>query len=125
MPDEMPNPLHAIHEQAGAEFQPYAQVEIVTTFGEPQAEYAAIRKACALLDLPQRGVLELTGKDRLSFLNNLLTNKTWDKATKSGLTAGQGVYAYYLNAKGRIVADMNVLEVPGDRTLLETDARMV
>src|SRR4051812_45733216 len=125
MPDELPNPLHGLHEEAGAEFQPYAQVEIVTTFGEPQAEYSAIRKACALLDLPQRGVLELTGKDRLPFLNNLLTNKTWDKESKSGLAAGQGVYAYYLNAKGRIVADMNVLEAGDGRTLLEMDARMV
>ena len=82
-------------------------------------------RAAALLDLPQRGVLELTGKDRLPFLNNLLTNQTWDKATKTGLAAGQGVYAYYLNAKGRIVADMNVLELGDGRTLLEMDGRMV
>src|SRR3954465_10395855 len=77
------------------------------------------------MDLPQCGVLELTGKDRLPFLNNLLTNQTWDKATKSGLAAGQGVYAYYLNAKGRIVADMNVVEGGDGRTLLEMDGRMV
>jgi folate-binding protein YgfZ len=125
MPEELSNPLRTLHDAAGAEFQSYAAIEIVSTFGEPQAEYSAIRKACGLLDLPQRGVLEFTGKDRLPFLNNLLTNQTWDKATKSGLAAGQGVYAYYLNAKGRIVADMNVLEVGDGRTLLETDARMV
>jgi folate-binding protein YgfZ len=125
MPEDLPNPLRTLHEAAAAEFQPYASLEIVSTFGEPQAEYSAIHKACGLLDLPQRGVLELTGKDRLPFLNNLLTNQTWDKQTKSGLAAGQGVYAYYLNAKGRIVADMNVLEVGDGRTLLEMDARMV
>lgn len=122
-PPTFPNPLRPVHEQAGAEFQAYAAVEIVSTFGEPQAEYSAIRKGCGLLDLPQRGMLEITGKDRLPFLNNMLTNQTWDKAAKSGLAAGTGVYAYYLNAKGRIVADMNVLEL-GDRTLLETDGRM-
>src|SRR5688572_25598525 len=72
----LPNPLRATHEQAGAEFQSYADLEVVTTFGEPQAEYAAIRKGCALIDLPQRGVLEFTGRDRLAFLNNLLTNST-------------------------------------------------
>ena len=126
MPSEpLPNPLRDVHQQAGAEFQRYADLEIVSTFGEPQAEYSAIRKGCGLIDLPQRGILELTGKDRLPFLNNLLTNLTWDKTTKSGLAAGQGVYAYYLSAKGRIVADMNVLEVEGGRTLLEMDARMV
>jgi folate-binding protein YgfZ len=68
--------------------------------------------------------MELTGKDRLPFLNNLLTNQTWDKAAKTGLAAGQCVYAFFLNTKGRIVADVNVLEL-GDRTLVETDARLV
>jgi folate-binding protein YgfZ len=119
------NPLRPVHEQAGAEFQSYADVEIVSTYGEPQAEYSAIRKGCGLLDLPQRGVLELTGRDRLAFLNNLLTNQTWDKGTKAGLAPGTGVYAFYLNTKGRIVADANVLELPDGRTWLETDARMV
>src|SRR5580692_1029276 len=73
----LPNPLRDLHERNNAEFQPYAAVEIVSTFGEPQAEYASIRKAAAMIDEPQRGILELTGTDRLSFLNNLLTNATW------------------------------------------------
>ncbi|MGH7214905.1 MAG: glycine cleavage T C-terminal barrel domain-containing protein [Tepidisphaeraceae bacterium] len=120
----LPNPLHDLHAQAEAEFQPYADLEIVSTFGEPQAEYAAVRKSCALIDLPQRGILELTGKDRLSFLNNLVSNNTWDKNTKSGLAAGKGVYAFFLNLRGRIVADVNVLEL-GERMLVETDARIV
>src|SRR5947209_8400122 len=106
----LPNPLHALHQQAEAEFQPYATTEIVSTFGEPQAEYAALHKGCGMIDLPQRGLLELTGKDRLAFLNNLLTNQTYDKQTKTGLAAGKGVYAFFLNTKGRIVTDMNVIE---------------
>src|SRR5690349_3959388 len=121
----LPNLLYALHDaKSETEFQDYAQLKIVSTFGQPEAEYAAIRKGAAIMDLPQRGVLELTGKDRLAFLNNLLTNQTWDKATKKGLEAGKGVYAYFLNQKGRIVADLNVLE-RGERTLVETDARMV
>ena len=119
-----PNPLLELHENAGAEFQAWDTVQIVSTFGEPEAEYAAIRKSAGLVDEPQRGVLELTGKDRLPFLNNLLTNQTWDKGTKTGLSVGQGVYAFFLGRNGRIVADMNVLE-RGDRTLLEMDARRV
>src|SRR5687767_12304768 len=123
-PALLPNPLHDLHAAAGAEFQDYAGVEIVSTFGEPQAEYAAVRKACALFDFPQRGVLELTGKDRLPFLNNLLTNETWKKETKAPLPAGQGVYAFLLNKQGRILSDLNVIE-RGERTLLELDARLV
>jgi folate-binding protein YgfZ len=124
MAEALPNPLHQLHQQAQAEFQPYGDVEVVSTFGEPQAEYAAIRKGCGLMDLPQRGSLELTGKDRHKFLNNLLTNQTWDKDAKTGMAAGKGAYAFFLNTKGRVVTDMNVLEL-GESTWLEMDARMV
>lgn len=119
-----PNPLRQLHAQAQAEFVAWDQIEIVQTFNQPQAEYAAIRKSTAMIDLPQRGIIELTGRDRLQFLNNLLTNQTWDSKTACGLQAGQGVYAFMLNRGGRIVADMNVLEL-GESTLLETDARFV
>ncbi len=122
--ESVPNPLRQLHEIAEAEFQAYAAIEIVSTFGEPQAEYAAIRKSAALLDEPQRGILELTGADRLSFINNLLTNQTWDKSKKSGLQAGQGVYSFFLNGKGRIITDAHVIE-RGDRAWLEMDARFV
>lgn len=126
MSENLPQPLlshhQAIHE---AEFQPYSdRFQIVSTFGQPPLEYAAIRKSAALMDLPQRGLIELTGADRLAFLNNLLTNQTWDKSAKTGLPAQTGVYAFFLNNKGRIVADMNVLEL-GERTLLELDVRMI
>src|SRR5204863_6652649 len=93
------NLLHDLHRQAEAEFQPYGEIEIVSTFGEPQAEYAAIRKSAGMMDLPQRGIIELTGKDRLTFLNNLITNQVWDKQTKTPLAAGQSIYAFFLNAK--------------------------
>ncbi|MGD0389242.1 MAG: glycine cleavage T C-terminal barrel domain-containing protein [Tepidisphaeraceae bacterium] len=118
------NPLRELHVQAEAEFQPYGDVEIVCTFGEPQAEYAAIRKGCAMMDLPQRGILRATGSDRINFLNRLLSNQLAMKDGKNPLTAGRGVYSFLLNDKGRIVADVNVLE-RGDCTLLETDARNV
>jgi folate-binding protein YgfZ len=121
----LPSPLHELHRAIPeTEFQPFAGMEIVSTFGQPEAEYAAIRKGAGLMDLPQRGLLELTGRDRQSFLNNLISNQVWDAKAKSGLAAGSGVYSFFLNVKGRIVVDMNVLEL-GERTLLEMDGRMV
>jgi folate-binding protein YgfZ len=124
MSTALPNTLRDVHRQAEAEFQSWAEVEIVSTFGEPQAEYAAIRKSSGLMDLPQRGIIELSGKDRHAFLNNLLTNQTWDKSAKSGMATGTVAYAFMLNLKGRIVSDMNLIEL-GDRTLLEVDVRLV
>lgn len=119
-----PNPLKSAHEQADAELQAYGEIEIVATFGEPQAEYAALHKACGLIDLAHRGVLELTGNDRLPFLNNLISNEVWSKQTKQSLEAGQGVAAMLLQVNGKPVSVFNVIE-RGDRTLLEMDARMV
>jgi folate-binding protein YgfZ len=118
------NPLQKLHEQAEAEFQSYGDLQIVCTFGEPQAEYAAVHKGCALFDLPQRGVLLATGPDRIDFLNRLLTNQLMAKNGKTPLPPGTGAYSFLLNNKGRIVADLNVLE-RGDRTLLEMDARNI
>ena len=51
----MSNSLHDLHQQADAEFQAYADIEIVSTFGEPQAEYAAIAGLSQALKLdPKR-----------------------------------------------------------------------
>ena len=75
------------HGAAGAEFQSYDRLEIVSTYGDARREYDAIRTGAALIDLPQRGILELTGKDRLSFLNNLITNQTWNKSSKLDMPA--------------------------------------
>ncbi len=112
------NPLFALHEQANAAYLPYGpEIQIIESFGQPEAEYAAIRKAAALMDSPHRAVVELIGKDRLTFLHNLLTNDT------KSLVAGRGCYAYLLNLKGRIVLDVNVLHKEGS-TLLEVDARL-
>ena len=114
----MLNPLQPMHEQAEATFLPYgAQLQIVESYGEPESEYAAIRKAAALFDAPHRSVVILTGRDRLSFLHNKITNDT------ARLTPGQGCYAFLLNLKGRIVMDMNILHAE-EATLVELDRRL-
>lgn len=119
------NPLLNLHRQGElTELAAWGETEIVVTFGEPQAEYAAVRKAAGMVDWAQRGVLELTGKDRHNFLNNLLTNQVYSKADKKPLEAGKGVYAFLLNLKGRVVCDVNVLEF-ADRTFLEIDRRLL
>ena len=117
--------LSHIYDAPTVETQSYGDVPIITTFGEPQAEYTALHRTSGLIDMPFRGVLEVTGRDRHTFLNNLLTNQLYDKNTKTPMASGATCYAFLLNAKnGRIIADMNVME-HGDRTLLETDARLL
>jgi tRNA-modifying protein YgfZ len=113
------SPLQKLHQLAEASVIAYgpreAGIVVVETFGELELEYAAIRKSCILLDLPQRGVVEITGKDRLDFLNRMVTQEL------KGLTAFHSIRSFWLNRKGRIDADLRLIEL-GDRMLLDVDA---
>lgn len=104
------------------EFVDFGGIEIVNTFGQPALEYSAICKGCGLMSFPQRGAIELSGADRHAFLGNLLTNKTFDLTQKRGMDLNTVVPSLLLNLKGRIVSEMNVIEL-GERLLIETDAR--
>ena len=112
------SPLRKLEEEAGASLIPYgppeADVLVVETFGELELEYAALRKGCILLDQPQRGVLEITGPDRLAFLNRMVTQEL--KGFESGLVRR----TFWLNRKGRIDADLRLIEL-GSRTLVDLD----
>ena len=57
----------------------------------------------AYRDLGDRGLLRLTGVDRVRFLNGMLSNDV------STLVPGETCYALQLNRKGRILADLIVL----------------
>jgi len=65
--------------------------------------YDALRTHAAWLDVSARGKIKLTGEDRARLLHALTTNHIQQ------LTPGAGCYAFFLNDKGRILADANVL----------------
>jgi folate-binding protein YgfZ len=90
--------------------------EIVATYGEVEAEYAALRKAgrAGLFDGPHRGTLLITGADRLEFLNRMVTAELRD------MSAGAARRTFWLNRTGRIDADM-VLAERGDRIVASLD----
>ncbi len=95
-----------------AESGPAARV--VETFGEIEGEYAALRKGCVLLDMPQRGTVRVTGADRVEFLNRMVTQEL------KGLRHFQGRDALWLNRKGRIDADLRLVDLP-EQTLIDVD----
>jgi len=78
------------------------------------AGYRALREAAAWLDLSGRGVIRVTGQDRARLLHALVTNHV------EQLQPGQGCYAFFLNAQGHILADVNVLRF-ADSVLLDTE----
>ena len=73
--------------------------------------YTAARERAGLVDRPDRGRIVVSGADRASFLQGLLTNDV------VAVKAGEGCYAAYLTAQGRMIADLDVYEL-GDVMLL-------
>ena len=81
----------------------------------PTPGHDALMNSAAVLDLSERGRIRVTGEDRARLLHAMSTNHI------QGMQPGQGVYAFFLNAQGRIVADAFILCFE-DHFLLDTVA---
>ena len=73
--------------------------------------YQAARRRAAFIERSARGRLLVSGSERASYLQGLLTNDT------VALKAGEGCYAAYLTPQGRMISDLWVYEL-GDVILL-------
>lgn len=121
-----PSPVLALMEAADPSMRAYGDapegfaepVMVAEQFVELELEYAAIRKHAALMDQPQRGVIVVTGADRLEFLGRMITQEM------KGLEPFHWRHSFWLNRKGRIDADMRVIVLP-DRVVLEMDIHAV
>lgn len=67
------------------------------------AGYEALRDGAAWLDLSARGIILAIGEDRVRLLHAMTTNHVQQ------LQPGEGCYAFFLNAQGRILGDVNLL----------------
>ncbi len=81
---------------------------------EPPRGYHSLREDVGLVDRSTRGLIEMSGSDRAAFLQGLLTNDI------ERIAAHEGCYALYLTPQGRMIADLDILNV-GDRLLLDVD----
>ncbi len=110
------NPLRAVQQRAGAEFITVgsgdAAGDVLATFGAYESEYAAIRKGVGLWHDARRGVLRLTGADRVEFLHSLLTQDI------KGMASGGTRRSLMLSDKGRILADMTIHHGQADTWLV-------
>ena len=78
-------------------------------------DYAALREGAIIGATAERRQIAVSGPDRASFLQGLLTNDI------PALTAGRGCYAAWLTPQGRMITDLHVLE-SGDMLLLDVPA---
>ena len=107
-------PLAADHEALHASFAAAGAWRLPLDYGDAAKEQRAGRATSGLIDLTAKGKIRVTGPDRLSFLDGLLTNDL------KPLRAGQGVYAATLDHKGRVHGDLVAYEL-GDSHLLAID----
>src|SRR5271157_2561625 len=96
------SPFREQERAAGAVFTERFGVELPEHFGNPDAEYEAVHAGVGLVDMSFRGLLKLTGNDRVRWLNGQITNDVKD------LKPGEGRLAAILNVKGHILADIAV-----------------
>src|SRR6478609_5320416 len=79
--------------------------------------YTALRETAAWVDVSARGRIKMTGEDRARLLHAMTTNHIQQ------LEPGQGCYAFFLNAQGRILGDANVFVLP-DGILLDVEPEL-
>jgi folate-binding protein YgfZ len=85
-----------------------------TAFSGTVAELAALRTGCGVYDLGFRAKISLAGKDRVRWLNGMVSNNVRD------LAAGRGVYAFILNPQGKILGDLTAYN-RGESLVVDTD----
>src|ERR1700724_3698869 len=69
---------------------------VAAHYGDPMREQRAAEESAALVDRSNRGVLRITGQDRLSWLHSLTTQQL------DGLATGEGAQALVLSPTGHV-----------------------
>ena len=104
--------LHEQHRALGATFGEAAGWEMPLHYGAAEAEHAAVRHGVGVADLSHRGRLNVTGDDRIKWLQSVISNDILP------LTPGQGVYSSFLTHKGKMLTYFRVYAL-ADSLMLE------
>jgi folate-binding protein YgfZ len=107
-----PTPLLELHRANGAEPAEENGWILPSYFGAPLDEYRAVRSGVGILDMCDYTVISLTGPDRVSFLQGMVTNDV------KKLAPGTGMSAAILDVSGKILADLRVLSTEDSFMLL-------
>lgn len=90
------------------------EVNTMTATATLSNGYIALREGAAWMDLSGRGKIRAIGEDRARLLHAMTTNQV------ETLKPGEGCYAFFLTAQGRILADANLLCFE-DHFLIDTE----
>ena len=92
--------LHEFHKSHGATFASMGGWEMPLHYGDGEAaECLRVRRVGGIIDRSFLGKLLLTGRDRVKFLQGMVTNNV------NLVTTEKGLYSLIVTVKGKIVAD--------------------
>ncbi len=98
----METPLIHEEQSLGARFGEFHGCRLPELFAGFEAEYRAARERVALFDTNWHAVVELTGPDRVRYLNAIVSNDV------KSLGEGFGTLALLLNPQGHILAELEI-----------------
>jgi folate-binding protein YgfZ len=87
-------------------------------FGKLSAVFQAMCTNCGVYELGRRAKIAIAGRDRVRWLNGMVSNNIRE------LAAGHGVYCFLLNPQGHILGDLYVYN-RGESFLIDTDQTQV
>ncbi len=99
---------------SGARLGNYRGADTPASFGDIAAELQALLEGCAVFDMSWQAKLIFSGRDRVRWLNGMVTNNVRD------LALGHGVYSFILTPQGHNQGDL-VAYNRGDYLLATTD----
>jgi aminomethyltransferase len=108
----MRTPLYGVQEELGGTFVVGLGWNWVTTFGDPEAEYRAVRHEAGLWDASPHQKWEFRGAGALEALDLIFTRDL------SQTEVGQVRYGPFCDEAGKMLGDGTVFRFPGDRCWL-------
>ena len=99
-------PLRTFHDVAGAILRPEAEWNVPAAYASLEEEVRAVRTRTGVIDMSDRAKIELTGSERVPFLDGIVT------VDIKVLAPGTSAYALLLNEKSRVLGDLRVYAFP-------------
>ena len=109
----MRSPLHDDLRAKGADFVEEAGALVARSFGDPANEYLALRRGVGLSDLSHMGMVSVSGPERLSFLESLLSQELSPLEE-----AGVMVPSLLLEPRGKVQFGVMAFSRPDDIVLV-------
>jgi glycine cleavage system aminomethyltransferase T len=113
--NQLETPLIELEQAAGAKLATYHGCLLPETFSTFEDEYRAARESLAIFDTNWHAIINLSGPDRLRYLNAIVSNDI------KNLKEGSGTLALLLNPQGRILAELEIYALK-DRLLTRSHA---